>query len=92
MFKCALGNHQTQPGERSVRVAVETREVVYPARANANREPRGFKPVRENDDRSPETRKRIRKFSQDDPGGKGLEIVREVLACASCAKSLTQLA
>lgn len=87
MFKCALLNHQSEPGERAVRIVVETREVTYPARVNAHRAPGGYKPVSEIDDRSPETRKRLRKFSQDDPGGKGREIVREILACAKCAAS-----
>lgn len=120
-FFCCIGNHQAQPGERSVRIVVEWREKEYAPRENAHRCPRGnYKlpqrveegrnvsdRVRNGDDSQPRALVSHRKVvvrhtprnlpkrhqaGMHDKGGKGLEVAREVLACASCANSLTQSA
>ena len=95
-FVCRIGNHQSQPGERSVRIAVETREKEYPARENAHRFPHSLKTETDFDGTPKEPNEwkvgKKKRNAMHDPGGKGFEIVREVLACPSCAASLTQSA
>ena len=102
-FICCIGNHQSQPGEHAVRVVVVTRDKEYPRRENAHRARSGPKFVRDEFDarehskdkeprKSRYTPRKVELARRHDPGGKGFEIVREVLACASCANSLTQSA
>jgi hypothetical protein len=70
-FICGLCAVYTKPGEKAFRVIVETREKIYPYREGAN----VFVPRDEPG----------KKIIKDDLGGKGREIVKEVLACAPCA-------
>ena len=69
MYRCEVCKELVPPGTVSKKVVVETREVNYPRRAAANRP-------------KPGDSKRERR---DDPGGRGSEIVREVIACPRCA-------
>lgn len=70
MFKCGLCNESSKPTEKAVHVVIETRKVVYPFRQGVNR----F------------TNLEGEKMESDDPGGRGLEIVKEILAHKSCAE------
>jgi hypothetical protein len=70
MFKCGLCQTQSKPGEPGVRIVTETREVVYPYIEDAHE----FVEF--------ETGRTVIK---DDPGGRGLQIAKEVLACQACA-------
>jgi hypothetical protein len=68
------------PGTRAQRVALETREKLYPVRKQVNRDVmRNGKIVKvvRGDKQVP--------VGLDDPGGRGEEIVREALACPACA-------
>jgi hypothetical protein len=60
------------PGTPAQRVVVQRRRKVYSFRSRANLVIRWERPKRKREHR-------------DDPGGEGQEIVREVLACPSCA-------
>lgn len=75
-IKCGLCNTQTKPREKVTRIVVETEEVIYPFRKNANTfmksEKIGDKFLPGKEEKS------------DDPGGRGFQIVREVLACKDC--------
>ena len=73
MYRCQLCGVVTPPRARSRRVVVETRERSYP-----------YRPAVQREEGLPETRRKKRD-KWDDPGGVGREIVRELLACASCA-------
>jgi hypothetical protein len=69
MYRCALCNTVVPPHTPSFRIVTEQRAVTYPYRAEANRE----------------IRKGRERIKPDDPGGRGLEIAREVIACPDCA-------
>jgi hypothetical protein len=56
-----------------VRVVVETRPKTYPYRPHANRVVR------------PDARGKPKTIFLDDPGGRGHEAGREVIACPDCA-------
>ena len=75
MFKCQVCKAQTLPGARAHRRIVETRETEYPTRARVH-----FVP-----DPDRKKQKRSRRKRADDPGGRGREIVRELLVCADYA-------
>lgn len=68
MFTCGICKKVSEPWEKAARVVVETREKIYPSR----------KGVHYFIDRSGVEQTR------DDPGGRGQEIVREVLAHEKC--------
>lgn len=71
MFVCQKCEKVVGPRVRPVKLIVETRDAVYPHR------PKVFK-VRTGDSKS---------RWRDDSGGNGLEIVKEVDACAECAEA-----
>jgi hypothetical protein len=73
MYRCHFCKAVVREGVSAHRVVLETRRAEYPRR----KEVRTIKKGRKND------RKKGR--VQGDPGGRGKEIVREVLACRSCA-------
>jgi hypothetical protein len=75
MFRCQLCGRLSPSGDRGRRVVTHQRRVVYPFRSKVNI-------VRE----LGENGRRRERFT-DDPGGEGLETVREVVACASCASA-----
>jgi len=79
MFICGLCFIYTQPREKATRVVTETREKIYPFRKNANT----FMKSEFLDGQ----RVRGKEEKSDDPGGTGVEIVKEVLACQTCAKA-----
>lgn len=70
MFKCGLCELTSKPGEKAVHVVTETRKSVYPFRQGANR----F------------TSLEGEKMESDDPGGRGTEIVKEILSHQKCAE------
>jgi hypothetical protein len=75
MFRCQLCATVTPPNTSAERVVVATRPRVYPARREANREI-VWKPG-------------LKKWApQDDPGGTGWEIVREITVCPPCKLTL----
>jgi hypothetical protein len=67
-FPCYVCQTTSNPGEKCTRVAVQTREVVYPFRAQVQRHilPGGKLEMK------------------DDSGGRGREIVFEVNICPRC--------
>lgn len=71
-FRCGICGVQQPPRSKATRVITETREKVYPVRMSAHHY------------RDREGHEQVR----DDPGGKGVEVVREVLACESCSALL----
>lgn len=76
-FKCGICETQIKPKEKAYRIVTETREVTYPYREGANT----FFRSEKIDDVW--IKGKIEK--SDDPGGKGIQIAKEVLACKSCA-------
>ena len=86
MFICGLCFIYTRPGEKATRVVVETREVEYPFRKDANSFIKCERILGTNKFYPGKPEK------SDDPGGKGTEIVKEVLACKVCAEARNQIA
>ncbi len=78
MYRCQLCLRGVGPGIRVHRAILETRQKKYPFRPKANRVIR----MSENG--------RPKEYLVDDPGGVGEEIVRECLACPTCASNLSQ--
>lgn len=72
-FKCGVCKQTSEPGEPATRIVTETRPRTYPFRAKV------FRMI------DPETK---RTYFNDDPGGKGWEIVKEMLTCTPCAARL----
>lgn len=72
-FICGLCAIYTKPGDKATHVVVETRRKVYPLREGV------YVFVSKDQPR--------RRMVTDDPGGVGTEIVKEVLACQTCAKA-----
>lgn len=69
MYLCGICNTQSKPGEKATRVVTERRTVTYPAIEKAHK-----------------YRDQMgREVVKDDPGGEGIEIVKEVLAHERCA-------
>jgi hypothetical protein len=75
LFLCSLCGRNAPARTKPVRVVIEKRARVYPPREKANVAIRRDKAGRP------------KKVLVDDPGGRGLETVREALACAACAAS-----
>lgn len=75
MFKCQVCERGVDPGVASAKLTVERRPRTYPLRWNVNPAPKGFRRVEG------------QLACVDDPGGQGREIVREVVACRSCASA-----
>ena len=71
MYKCELCGTVVPAGMRAFTQVVETRRRVYPPRPQAH-------PV-------PGKGKKSSQKKKDDPGGIGVEIVKEALVCAGCA-------
>jgi len=72
MFRCHYCKKIVPPGTSAVHIVVETREVQYPSRGG----------------RSLDTNKKTSRSTKfQDRGGSGVETVKEVLACPSCAKA-----
>lgn len=71
MYRCAICDSVSKPGERANRVPLRTRRKVYDARSNSQ-------PTGKRKDRSRRGRWRA------DPGGIGFEIVAEAVVCTSC--------
>jgi hypothetical protein len=76
MFRCDVCACVTPPNTPCNRIAVETREVEYPARKDAHWHP----------PRAGGKGKWV-----DDPGGRGTAIVREMNACSICAAKMSAL-
>jgi len=77
MFRCQMCNAIVPAGTRSTKVVVATRERIYEPRGQDPRERRGGRGFR--------GRRGPRKRKPYDKGGRGVEIVRELSACPSCA-------
>jgi len=75
MFRCELCQRVAQPRVRAQKIAVRRRSKQYPYRKDANR----FYRTNEN-------HKRKEKVT-DDPGGAGMETIKEVTVCPTCAAS-----
>ena len=75
MFRCQHCGTVTPPRVSAETIVVETRPSVYPPRRKANREIIWKKPLQ-------------RFEKQDDPGGTGHEIVREMSVCPPCKQAL----
>lgn len=69
MYRCEICKSVVPANTPTHRLIAETRPATYPHRPQANR------PVK----------KRDRKVNPDDPGGRGTEIVRELIVCPRCA-------
>jgi hypothetical protein len=74
MFRCQMCQSVVSPGIPAQRVVLEVRKQEYPFRSRAN-------VIYQ----KPKDGKKSKAVRRDDPGGVGHEIVREVLACPSCA-------
>lgn len=71
MYRCEICKSVVPPNTPSTRIVVETRPKEYPTRS----------------DRSARNSKRSNRFQQpSDIGGKGFEIVREIVVCPICAR------
>lgn len=73
MFRCQLCQRVVPPHTPCQHLVLKRRSKEYPYRSRAN----SF--VRTND-----TGKR-KEYHTDDPGGKGEEVVQEVIVCPACA-------
>lgn len=69
MYLCGICNTQSKPGEKAHRVVTERRMAKYPAVLKAHKYRDSMG----------------REVVRDDPGGEGIEIVKEVLAHERCA-------
>jgi len=69
MYRCEICKTVVPANTPTVHITAETRAVTYPYRAEANRK----------------IRKGTGKIKPSDPGGRGFEIVRELIACPDCA-------
>lgn len=69
MFHCGLCNANSKEGENAHHAIVEQREAVYPFISEAHH----F------------INREGMKIVRDDKGGKGLQIVKEILVCSACA-------
>jgi hypothetical protein len=74
MYRCEKCNEVAPAGARAVRVVAEQREASFPRRSQVFTV-RVLKP-----------NGRLKKLKQDDPGGRGLQIVRELKVCPPCAQ------
>lgn len=74
MYRCEICHEVVPAKTKAQRVVVETRPRVYPFRKEANRR----------------VWKKSKWEKTDNEGGTGFEIVREVIACPSCAERLRQ--
>lgn len=74
MFRCQLCQQVVSAGTPSQRLVVQTRSKQYP-----------FRPQSHRVIRLSESGKR-KEVWVDDPGGKGQEIVQELLVCPSCSR------
>jgi hypothetical protein len=72
MYRCELCGIIVPPRTRAHRVVLEEREKAYPFR------PEAFRAMRL-------VHGRLKEVWNDDPGGWGREVVREVRACPACA-------
>ena len=70
MYNCEKCNKTSKAGEPAFKLVTETREVNYPFREEANR--------RDSSVYMP--------YGTDDPGGKGVETVKELTVCENCSK------
>lgn len=77
MFRCQMCNRIVPPSTRATKLVVATRERIY--------EPRGQDPRERRGGRSFRGRRGPRKKKPYDKGGQGVEIVRELAVCPSCA-------
>ncbi|MDA0834135.1 MAG: hypothetical protein O3A29_12700 [Planctomycetota bacterium] len=75
MYRCEMCGVLVPPRTAVNRLVIETREKVYPYRSKANR-------VAYLDEKGKHKVAFI-----DDPGGTGLEIVKEINVCPTCATS-----
>jgi hypothetical protein len=89
MFVCEVCKTVVPAGVSASKVTLESRTVRYPHRETVH------PPAIEIDNKKRKSRrsrkltpKELEKWS-DDPGGHGLEIVREGLACQKCANQLS---
>jgi hypothetical protein len=69
MYRCEVCKSVVPAHTPTHRVVAETRPATYPHRREANH------PVKKKD----------RMVKPDDPGGQGMEIVRELVMCPRCA-------
>lgn len=69
MYRCETCKNVVPPHTPAHRVVAETRPVTYPRRPEANRL----------------VKKNKEWIKPDDPGGRGVEIARELVACPRCA-------
>lgn len=76
-FKCGVCGSQTKPNEKATRIVTEVREVEYPPREYAN--------VFIRSEKVGDVWVKGKTDFSDDPGGVGLQIAREVLACKQCS-------
>jgi hypothetical protein len=69
MYRCEICKNVVPANTPTARITAETRAVTYPYRPEANRK----------------ITKGAGKLKPHDPGGRGFEIVRELIACPDCA-------
>jgi hypothetical protein len=79
MYKCQICNTNVSANASAHRVVLETRARQYPFRPDVFLKPDPKKKGSKRKPRKPEY--------NDDPGGTGYETVREVIACAACARA-----
>lgn len=73
MYRCQCCRSVVPPRTPSHRLIVQTQIAEFPYRVRANRFVR------------PDNKGKPKTFFVDDPGGTGTQIVREIIACPSCA-------
>jgi len=81
-YKCEICGAVVPPKIRAMRVALKTRVKYYPYRPKANP---GFQ-TKNGQILRPLRKSRKRSDRIDDPGGRGVELVKEVFACRACVE------
>lgn len=83
MFRCEQCGGVVAPGIRTTRIVVETRDKTYEPRGSRERDRvRRF-------GRKMDASRKARRRQVFDKGGRGTEIVREIVACPKCALEVT---
>jgi hypothetical protein len=91
MYYCQICQRLATPGTPSYRIVVATCPAEYPYRLNAHRNPKTHRHRGSPKILKPhEARLRLKELdgkheANDDPGGYGCEISRELIVCPACA-------
>jgi len=86
-YKCEICGTVVPPKVRATRFALKTRVKQYPYRPKANP---GFQ-TKNGQVLKPLRKSRKRSDRIDDPGGRGIELIKEVFACRACIEKKSTL-